>query len=184
VLVLGFGGLVAYVAISTDAKAGTHKLVPPDDFQGLPSDQSSPLLAQLSSTESDIAKDGVTPFATVYSRHVGDKLPQIVFMGGYGKVLDPDTELSQVWQGIGSGSDGKLEHKTDEPAGPLGGHLQCAIGTGNGVTMPMCAWADNSSVALVMFLGKGSDNPDTVSADLTSVAQQTLALRTAAEVPK
>ncbi|MEY9936830.1 hypothetical protein [Streptacidiphilus sp. MAP5-3] len=175
-LVAAAGGAYAYFGPML-AKLGTYRLAPPSSFQGLTSDPTNGMLTALSTAGGPLQQAGATPVAAAYVTHVGDKLPQVALVGGYGKVYAPDTEEAAVWSGIGTVSD-----KTTEPSGSLGGVLQCAVGHANGVWMPVCAWADNSTVAMVLFTGQSSrtDTPP----DFTALSQRALALRSLTEVKK
>ncbi|MBF9066928.1 hypothetical protein [Streptacidiphilus fuscans] len=175
-LVAAAGGAYAYFGPML-AKVGAYQLVPPGYFQGLASDPSNGMLASLGTADSALQQAGATPVAAAYVTHVGDKLPQLALFGGYGKVFTPATEEAAIWSGIGT-----VSQKTTEPSGSLGGVLQCGMGHANGVWMPVCAWADNSTVAMVMFVGQASrtDTPP----DFTALSQRVLALRSVAEVKK
>jgi hypothetical protein len=78
----------------------------------------------------------------------------------------PSDEVDSTFLGMGIG-DAK-----DYPAGPLGGVLRCGKGQIATGTAAACAWADSSTVGVVMT--------PTVS-DVTALARTTLDLRNAAE---
>ena len=181
VLVVGVGGVLTYVGMTTIAKSGQYKLVPPDTFQGLSSDPSNALATSLASSNGDIAKMGATPVLAAYSTHLGDRTPQIVLRGGYGKFLAPGTEVAAAWAGIDQ-SGGLVKDKADEPGGQLGGTTQCAVTTAGPAELPVCIWADNSTLAMVIFTGQMSRTA--IHPDFAALDQRLLALRAVAEVKK
>jgi hypothetical protein len=102
--------------------------------------------------------------------------------GAYGRLADPSGELSAFWNkfevlpfGGNSGS------RDSEPAGPLGGYLQCDGG------LLTCAWADDSGIVLVSLSSPGPQSGVVAYAGTTITEQElaamTLSLRAAAEVP-
>ncbi|MER5404325.1 hypothetical protein [Streptomyces sp. NPDC002769] len=181
VLVVGGGGVLAYIGMTTAAKAGRYKLAPPESFQGLSSDPSNTLAKGLVASNDEIAKAGASPALAAYSTHLGDRTPQMVLLGGYGKLLAPEAEVAAAWAGIDR-SGGSVKDKTDESSGKLGGTTQCAVATAGPAEMPVCIWADNSTLAMVLFTGQMSrtvPHPDFAALD-----QRLLALRAVAEVKK
>ncbi|MFJ8004490.1 hypothetical protein [Streptomyces fagopyri] len=181
VLVVGAVGVVAYIGITTVTEAGQYKLAPPESFQGLSSDPSNALAKDLAKSNDEIAKEGATPAQAAYSTHLGDRMPQMVVMGGYGKILAPGTEVASAWAAFDR-SGGAVKDKTDVPGGQLGGTTQCAVTTAGPAQMPVCIWADHSTIAIVLFTGRTSrtvPHPDFAALD-----QRLLALRAASEVKK
>ncbi|MGW0795649.1 hypothetical protein [Streptomyces sp. NPDC002692] len=181
VLVVGAGGVLAYIGMTTVAKAGRYELAPPPSFQGLSSDPSNALAKALAASNGEIAEAGATPALAAYSTHLGDRTPQLVLLGGYGKLLAPGTEVAAAWAGIDR-SGGAVRGKTDEPSGKLGGTTQCAVTTAGPVEMPVCIWADNSTLAIVLFTGRMS--PTVAHPDFAALDRRLLALRAVAEVKK
>lgn len=178
-------GVGAYFLVSTYGDLGTYKLVPPTSFQSLSEDPTNSLVTTFSSSTASLTKIGMTPVNDAYSTKVGDRLPKIAIVGGYGDVAAPGTELNAFWAGLGGDAGNTVAQKTDEPTGSLGGQLQCAIAsnTSAGVFMPTCVWVDHSTVVGVIFLGQAAKTAPPAS-DLATDAATTLALRTAAEVKK
>ncbi|MFG2473939.1 hypothetical protein [Streptomyces fagopyri] len=181
VLVVGAVGVVAYIGMTTVAEAGQYKLAPPESFQGLSSDPSNALAKGLAKSNNEIAEEGATPALAAYSTHLGDRTPQMVVMGGYGKILAPGTEVAAAWAGIDR-SGGAVKDKTDESSGPFGGTTQCAVTTAGPTQMPVCIWADHSTIAMVLFTGQMSRTVP--QPDFAALDQRLLALRAAAEVKK
>ncbi|MFG3584427.1 hypothetical protein [Streptomyces sp. NPDC047990] len=181
VLVVGAGGVLAYIGMTTVAEAGRYELAPPPSFQGLSSDPSNALAKALAASNGEIAEAGATPALAAYSTHLGDRTPQLVLLGGYGKLLAPGTEVAAAWAGIDR-SGGSVRDKTDEPSGKLGGTTQCAVTTAGPVEMPVCIWADNSTLAIVLFTGRMS--PTVAHPDFAALDRRLLALRAVAEVKK
>ncbi|MFF4960602.1 hypothetical protein [Streptomyces sp. NPDC001222] len=163
------------------AKAGQYKLVPPDSFQGLSSDPSNALAKSLTASNGQIAKAGGTPALAAYSTKLGDRIPQIVLMGGYGTFFSPGTEVAAAWAGIDR-SGGSVTDKRNESSGQLGGTTQCAVATAGPAEMPVCIWADNSTIAILLFTGQM--NQTVTNPDFPALDQRLLALRAVAEVKK
>ncbi len=186
VLILGVGGVAAYV-LGVVWKVGAYKLVPPGTFQNLASDPGNALARQMSAAAGDGGSGGfdVSSVSTAYSTHTGDKVPKILLVGVYGDVLVTD-RIDTLWQAAAqgtSGHTGSVTQKTVESSGPLGGATQCAVVNTDGASAPACAWADHSTIAMVIFLGDVKAT-GSGAVDLTGPARQTLALRTASEVTK
>ncbi|MEU6774690.1 hypothetical protein [Streptomyces sp. NPDC046759] len=178
-LIVGSGGVLAYIGMTTAAKAGQYKLAPPDSFQGLSSDPSNVLAESLTASNDEIAKAGATPALAAYSTKLGDRTPQIVLMGGYGTFLSPRTEVAAAWGGIDR-SGGSVKDETDESSGRLGGTAQCAVATAGPAETPVCIWADNSTIAILLFTGQMSRT--VAHPDFPALDQRLLALRAVAEV--
>jgi hypothetical protein len=101
--------------------------------------------------------------------------------GAYGKLADPSGEVSAFWNKFGAplAFDGPGVFPDAEPAGPLGGSLQCDDGT------LTCIWADNSAVVVVSLAGPGTSGAFAYPGGTVTeqqLAAMTLSLRNAAEV--
>ncbi|MEH0936509.1 hypothetical protein [Micromonospora psammae] len=79
----------------------------------------------------------------------------IMVAGATGFVLDPESELDEAVEGL-SGSLAVRKTSTVDP-GPLGGAARCGDGRASGVSLGVCAWADQGSVGIiVMFFSTGA----------------------------
>ena len=187
-LILIIGGVITYAAVDAAKTIGKYKLVAPQTFQGLTRDDNSAAAKSMAQSESaQAAKDGVTPVLTTYETSGG--APGLIFDGAYGDTLGASMELSQFWSGVTGSGQTTVSDKTDEPAGPLGGSMQCAILTFDGTAkVPTCVWADNSTYTAIMDFSGVSATGSTSSADpatqLSAIAAKTLAMRAVAEVKK
>ncbi|MBV6701349.1 hypothetical protein KV557_30270 [Kitasatospora aureofaciens] len=180
VLVLG-GGALAYFVFDLTSNAGTQKIVMPATFKDLKKND-DPATTQKIEDEltAEIGKgDGnwkPTGVAGVYQDAQSE--PQLVAVGVYGKVLLPKQELDQMFTGFTS-SGPKLDSRHAVDAGPKGGTMECANATDSDTKMGICAWADNSSVVMVLKVATDDTPPD-----LDKLAADARDLRAVAEVAK
>lgn len=182
-VVVAVGVVIAIAVSSVVASTGKYKLVPPASFQGLVKDDGNSVVSSMKGGFADAAKAGVTPVVTAYSKSIGAKEPSLVFVGAYGNTPGGAFELGQFWDGASSGGQAKVGAKTTEPAGPLGGTMQCATLDYSGTYVPTCVWADNSSYGAVMNFD-GTSTAEITPAQLSTLAASTLALRNTTEVVK
>ncbi len=183
---LVIGGIAIYAVANVAKSTGEYKLVAPQTFQGLTRDDNSASAKSMAQSEdSGLAKAGVTPVITTYNTASGS--PGLIFDGAYGDTLGASMELSQFWSGVTGSAQTTVSDKTNEPAGPLGGSMQCAILTFAGTSkVPTCVWADNSTYTAIMdfsFVASGSSGGDPTT-ELSATATKTLAMRAVAEVKK
>ncbi|MQS12226.1 hypothetical protein F7Q99_07935 [Streptomyces kaniharaensis] len=180
VLALG-GGALAYFVFDLTSNAGTQKIVMPPTFKDLKRNDDPGITKKIEDElTSSIGKgDGnwkPTGVAAVYQDAQSE--PQLVSVGVYGKVLLPKQELDQMFNGFSS-SGPKLSDRHAVDAGPKGGTMECATANDDDTKMGVCAWADNSSVVMVLKAPDG-DTP----VDLDKLAADARDLRAVAEVPK
>ncbi|MFC9327836.1 hypothetical protein [Kitasatospora sp. NPDC057015] len=183
VLLLG-GGALGYFVWDLASKTGTHKVVLPQTFHGVERDDDNPTARTLQSGLAGAYSSGKNAWKpTAVSGVYPDKAHRsgVIVAGGYGNVVLPETELRQFLDGFESSGKGKGttfgERRTFDP-GPLGGYLTCETMTAPQETDTVCAWADHSSVVMVL-----SGGPD-IQPDLDKAAAATRELRQAAEVVK
>lgn len=180
ILVL-IGGLLAYFVFDVTSDAGTQKVVLPSTFKDLKRDENSPIAEAMQKSLTDEFGKGdggwnPTGVSAVYQD--ADDEPKLIVAGAYGKVLLPKQELDNMWKGASSdGTTIKGKHAVD--AGPKGGTMECATAETAGSEFGICAWADKSSLVMVM---KGDDTGK--SPDLEKLAAETRELRAVAEVPQ
>ncbi|MFJ2188130.1 hypothetical protein ACIOJE_09210 [Kitasatospora sp. NPDC087861] len=180
VLLLG-GGTLAYLVYDVTSNAGTEKIVLPATFKEL-TKNTDPQVTD--SIEKELTSgfgkgDGnwkPTGVGALYQD--AQSQPQLVAVGAYGKVLAPKQELDQAFTGI-TASGPKLSGRHAVDAGPKGGTMECAVAADNDTTMGLCAWADNSSIVIVMKVVDSGTQPD-----LDKLAADSRDLRAVAEVPK
>ncbi|WP_051943490.1 hypothetical protein [Streptacidiphilus rugosus] len=178
--VLVVGGVVGYFVYDQTSKMGVYKLDAPTTFNGLVKDDSSTVVQSMQSKgSSGLGAAGATPVITAYSTAVGDKLPKMLVVGAYGNLLAPSIQLDEGWKSIATGGNTVTE-KTDENAGALGGSMQCAMVDESGAYFPTCAWADNSTMAIIM----DTTHMTSSTGDLNALAATTLQLRSQMEVKK
>ncbi|MEZ0065720.1 hypothetical protein ABIA32_001720 [Streptacidiphilus sp. MAP12-20] len=178
--VLVVGGVIGYFVYDQTSKMGLYRLDAPATFNGLVKDDSNAVVQSMQSKgSSGLGAAGATPVITSYSTAVGDKLPKMLVVGAYGDLLAPSVQLDEGWKSIGSGGN-TVTGKVDENAGPLGGSMQCAMVNESGAYFPTCAWADNSTMAIIM----DTAHIQSSTGDLNALAATTLQLRTQMEVKK
>ncbi|MFE2412520.1 hypothetical protein ACFXDE_29655 [Kitasatospora sp. NPDC059408] len=180
VLLLG-GGALAYFVFDVTSNAGTQKIVMPTAFKDLKANDDPTTTRKIQDEITSKIGNGdgnwkPTGVAAVYQDANSD--PQLVAVGVYGKVLLPKQELDQMFQGF-SGSGGQVGDRHAVDPGPKGGTMECGTSVDGDTKMAVCAWADSSSLVMVL---KGAD--DGTQPDVDKLAADTRDLRAVAEVPK
>ncbi|MEY9871419.1 hypothetical protein ABH931_000884 [Streptacidiphilus sp. MAP12-33] len=179
--VLVVGGLITWLVVDQTSKMGKYKLNPPSSFDGAPLTTTNSLGNSLSTANQKIAQDGQTPVTAIYGPDSG--MPKYVSYGLYGSLALPSVQLDAAFNSAASGA--TISQKTDEATGPLGGAMRCAVMTTAGnttVQIPICAWADNSTMDILMQMPDASGAATTV--DLSALAEKTRELRQQMEVKK
>ncbi|GAA2826905.1 hypothetical protein RMN57_14125 [Kitasatospora sp. CM 4170] len=175
------GGAVAYFVLDVTSNAGTQKIVLPTTFKDLRKDDDNEISREMEKEiTSEFGKgDGAwnpTGVSAVYQD--SDDTPQLIVVGGYGKVLLPKQEMDAMFKGFEQGGPTVSDrHAVD--AGPKGGTMECAKATQSGTDLAVCAWADNSSLVMLMRAPEDGKAPD-----LDKLAAEARDLRAIAEVPK
>jgi Zn-dependent protease with chaperone function len=141
------GGFALFSPLATatpPATMGWYKVLPPSRFEGAVFSGTS----QSSVWSAGIARfSDAVPVSVVYNQ---SGQPWLYMWGAYGNLANPAAELAAFWQA----SDPFAEYANPsvlpgsqlvdaEPAGPLGGYLQCSE------TLATCAWADYSGIIVV-----------------------------------
>jgi hypothetical protein len=81
----------------------------------------------------------------------------VLFFGGTAFILTPERQLDQAL-GLLNDDSGTVTGLHAVDPGPLGGSMKCGTTPGdNGSTMAVCGWADNGSLAVALFPGRGVD---------------------------
>jgi len=169
--------------IAVAAEMGKYRVLLPRQVSGAPLDTTSTDAAHLRSSvwgAGDLRRfPDAAPVTGVYDE---TGTSWLYVWGAYGKLADPSGELSAFWNKFGASLafDGPGVFPDAEPAGPLGGVLQCDGGT------MTCVWADNSAIVVVSLAGLGNLSSgfaypgDTITEQ--QLATMALSLRNAAEV--
>ncbi|MFI6847399.1 hypothetical protein OG535_13595 [Kitasatospora sp. NBC_00085] len=181
VLLALIGGAVAYFVFDVTSNAGTQKIVLPAKFKDLSKDDDNEIARKMEEEiTSEFGKgDGAwhpTGVSAVYLDPSDD--PKLIVVGGYGKVLLPKQELDAMFKGFSAGGP-TVSNRHAVDAGPKGGTMECAKATQEGTDLGICAWADNSSLILMMQAPEEGKQPD-----LDKLAADARDLRAASEVPK
>ncbi|MBD0690944.1 hypothetical protein [Streptomyces sp. CBMA123] len=182
VILLG-GGTLAYFVWNATSNAGTQKIVLPATFKDLSRNDDSEVTSAMEKAMTDSLGQGdgnwkPTGVAGMYQNAQSD--PQILVAGAYGKVLLPKQELDQAFNGVGGKGGATVTDRHTVDAGPKGGTMECGVMTESDSKVGMCAWADSSSLVIVMQMpGDGGGQPD-----LDKLASDTRDLRAVAEVAK
>ncbi|WP_377268730.1 hypothetical protein [Peterkaempfera sp. SMS 1(5)a] len=164
-------GTPAAFADGGEGGIGQYTLVPPAAFHGLVwMDDSDAAKGAREALQQNTYPPGVTPLGTAYGR---DGQVTLVISGVSGPVADPAAGLSHGFMNLESA--GTMSARQDFYPGRLGGELQCAEVTMTDGTLSACAWADHSSVVMVVTR---------VDKPLPAFAAQTRQLRAAMEVEK
>ncbi|WP_370085028.1 hypothetical protein [Streptacidiphilus sp. MAP12-16] len=180
-VIVAVGGSVAYFVFDQASQMGKYKLVPPAAFDGQQLTTNNAIGNSLSSANSKVSAAGQTPVTAVYGGSSG--LPAYVSYGLYGGLAVPSVQLDLAFSQFTAGANGpKISQKTDENPGSLGGAMRCAVMSDSTVTIPMCVWADNSTMNILMQMPKVDGT--TATPDLSALAAKTIALRTVMEVKK
>ncbi|MFJ8475769.1 hypothetical protein [Kitasatospora sp. NPDC094011] len=175
------GGALAYLGWSMTSDAGTQKIVMPAAFKDLKANNDPAVTGKLQDELTSKIGQGdgnwkPTGVAGVYED--SDSNVQLVAVGVYGKVLLPKQELDQMFSGF-AGAGGTLSGRHSVDPGPKGGQMDCATSQDGETKLALCAWADKSSVVMVL---KGAE--DGTQPDMDKLAADTRDLRAAAEVAK
>ncbi|WP_055588369.1 hypothetical protein [Peterkaempfera griseoplana] len=176
-LVLAGGGSFAYWAYDKVSGAGSYRLLPPAEFQGLSrsgNEQHEQVLKDALAKQWEQNRDTrgkFTPMAAVY----GTAPRQFTVWGGSGRIAGsaegPDQGLDAAARGgvlLGT-------RRTMDP-GPLGGTLKCAPVEVQTRTVGICAWSDSSTVVMVL----DASGPD--GGDLEATAERIRAYRSLTEI--
>ncbi|MFD9687550.1 hypothetical protein ACFXPX_17950 [Kitasatospora sp. NPDC059146] len=174
-------GVFGYLAWNVTSGTGTEKLVMPATFKDLKANDDPAVTGKLQDELTSKIGQGdgnwkPTGVAGVYQD--ADSTPQLIAVGVYGKVLLPKQELDQMFAGF-SGAGGTISGRHAVDPGPKGGQMECATSQSGESKLALCAWADKSTVVMVL---KGSD--DGTQPDIDKLAADTRDLRAVAEVPK
>ncbi|MGW0393981.1 hypothetical protein ACWDYJ_24435 [Streptomyces sp. NPDC003042] len=152
--------------------AGRYRLVPPASFQSLTLQDSGPRVDAIKKGQG--ALDGNERVAVVYADQAGTA--QLVVSGASGTFgdKDPGAELTGALKGMGVKEAEITEHEAGKPEG---GAMRCGPLAIGGGSLPLCMWADHSSLVTVTV---PIENPPVT---MESLAERARALRAVMEVP-
>ncbi|MFJ7203072.1 hypothetical protein ACIQWR_05990 [Streptomyces sp. NPDC098789] len=155
------------------ADAGRYRLAPPASFQGLTLQDSGPRVDAIKQGQGP-AKPGTKPVAVVYAD--GEGTAQLVVSGTEGRFADedPGAAVDTGLRAMGI-QDGQVT--THEAGAPAGGAMRCGILAIQGGSLPLCMWADHSTLVTVTV--PIENKPVTLDA----LAARAKALREVMEVP-
>ncbi|MFD9504015.1 hypothetical protein [Streptomyces sp. NPDC060035] len=189
VLVIGFG---AYKLIDKGAEAAfpeaTHKLVVEkallDGEFTLNKDMSDTKGKEIEDTPDPSVRDGKAVVAQYGSQENG----MLVLSGMYGRLAAPDLMRSKMMEGA-AGAEGAKVVVPPKEFTPEGYDVtvECQVvqskGIGLTTNMPMCAWGDGNTAAMVAVLRPAELNEDAKSLDLARVAAGTAKVRSEIRKP-
>ncbi|MFD7032342.1 hypothetical protein ACFWAR_30360 [Streptomyces sp. NPDC059917] len=155
------------------ADSGRYRLAPPAAFQGLTLQDSGPRVDAIKQGQGP-AKPGTTPVAVVYADEEGQA--QLVVSGVAGRfgAVDPAAALDSGFLALQIEHGQILDHDAGSPAGAV---MRCGTPTLQRVTVPLCMWADHSTLVTVTV--PIENEPPTTG----ELAARTKALREAMQVP-
>lgn len=181
-------GIAAFVLVSghrhsAAGNAPDHTLALPASVDGL-TQQTTPTAMQLandlrdsfSSKEPDYAPLYRQALVGIYARRSTRPENRLIVIGFFAdqspvvRRAFGDATAPEIVDSVMLGA--SVPDSTAYPAGPLGGALHCGTLTAGGVKVPICVWADGSTVAVVV---------DALAGSTRQAAVTSLDLRTAAE---
>ncbi|BAJ28437.1 MULTISPECIES: hypothetical protein [Kitasatospora] len=175
-VILGGGGVVAYLAYDTVAKTGKYKVALPAKFQDMSSEAGADAAQQMADQmKQDAAADpdSLQPEKTVAALYRSEDESRILIAaGGYGKVSRPSKQVDEQFKSMEKEGDTVSQRKTVD-AGPLGGSMDCALVKSADSSTPdlsVCVWADYSSVMMVMEQAEQA-GVDKIAADTRELRQ-------------
>jgi hypothetical protein len=149
---------VAAVTIAYFAKPKPGTVAAPSHVAGLTLDKQSNASDTANYLQSAVAA-GMnldSSVGAVYSDGSGDS-HSVIFVGGTTTAGSSSARLKSLFSLLDDGTDG-VANVTAEPAGKLGGLINCATTTDSNVAdaaapdaMAVCGWADGSTVGLALF---------------------------------
>ena len=149
---------VAAVVIAHIAKPKPGTVTAPAQVAGLTLDKQSNAADTAEYLRSAIAA-GMnldSSVGAVYSDGSGDS-HSVIFVGGTTTIGSSNARLKSLFGLLNDGTDG-VANVTSEPAGKLGGLVNCATTTDSNVAdastpeaMAVCGWADGNTVGLALF---------------------------------
>ncbi|MBF9070373.1 hypothetical protein [Streptacidiphilus fuscans] len=176
------GGAIGWFVYSQASQMGKYKLTPPASFDGASLTTNNSVGNSLTSANAKIAQAGQTPVTAIYGPDTG--MPKYVSYGLYGGLPLPSVQLDAAFKGATSGG-ATITQQTNEDAGPQGGDMRCGVmnvpNSGTSVSIPICAWADNSTMDILMQIPDASGQ---TTIDLPTLAEKTRELRQQMEVAK
>ncbi|WP_030850322.1 hypothetical protein [Streptomyces griseus] len=112
----------------------------------------------------------------------------LILSGMYGRLASPDLMRGTIMEGAADAEDGKLvvPPKEFKPQG-YGIVIECQVvqskKAGVVANVPMCAWADDNTAAMIALIRAGDVTKDAKSLDLAAAAEETAKVREEARKP-
>jgi hypothetical protein len=94
----------------------------------------------------------------------------VLFFGGTGLIWSPGKDLDSAF-GMISDDRGAVTNLHDEPAGKLGGTMQCGTTKTDAGAIPVCGWADHGALAVAMFPNRTEQDSAKLLLQLRDAAQ-------------
>jgi hypothetical protein len=152
VVAVVFGPTVLHVVQQRNTKVAT-----PAQIAGLEQDKT-----EGAATTAEYLRDAVATavdldnsVAVVYEQG-SDNTKSVLFVGGTAHIWRPGDALDDAFKFVADDTGG-LNGVRSVPAGELGGVMRCGTTKTDDGEMPVCGWADNGSLAVALFPGRGLD---------------------------
>lgn len=149
--VAGFAMLVAGVGSALWGMSGGDRMVvTPANAGGLQRDDDPERRASLDRQREHLRDAGVPNPTVAFYRRPDGAGGGVAFAGGWGRIPDPSGTLRRLLLVTG-GSFGADPWTHTYPSGPSGGEVMCVSGGSvDGEPLPICGWANRSTIGLVM----------------------------------
>jgi hypothetical protein len=138
----------------------TITIVEPKKLGGRPRLTNPALTAKVEQLETNLSRQPGASQTVGAIYGTPSKRDFVVVVAGKSSVRDPKEEMNRAFAGSRFG-DLDMTGVVSIPAGPLGGAAKCGKGAAQGVSVSLCAWADEGSSGMVMWyftsLGKAKD---------------------------
>ncbi|MDQ0794001.1 hypothetical protein [Streptomyces sp. B1I3] len=183
VAALGFG---AYKLVGAGADAAfpeaTHKLLVPEKVL----DEEFALTQDASDTEGKEIEDtpdpGIRDGQATVAQYTSDDGDVLVLSGMYGRIADPSFMRGKIMEGAAEAEGAKVVVPAEEfrPEG-YDVTVECQVvqstGVGGTSNMPMCAWGDDNTAAMIAVVRLDEATKDASSIDLAKAAEETAEVR-------
>lgn len=147
----GFAVLVAVVgSMLLSLSGGDRMIVTPPKAGGLVRHDDPELRASVERKKEYLRNAGVPRPTVAFYREPDSSAGSVSFAGGWGRIPDPGGNLRAILRSMG-GSFGATAKPRSFPPGQLEGEVLCVTGgSADGDSLPVCGWADRSTIGIVM----------------------------------
>ncbi|MDP9952140.1 MULTISPECIES: hypothetical protein [Streptomyces] len=124
----------------------------------------------------------------VVAHYTSEEGGALILSGMYGRLASPDLMRGTIMEGAADAEDGKLvvPPKEFKPQG-YDIVIECQVvqskKAGVVANVPMCAWADDNTAAMIALIRAGDVTKDAKSLDLAAAAEETAKVREEARKP-